>query len=147
MVPTWFLSVALAVSLICCLLGEWDELWISLLCEVLLLLMRFFATMGFHKSTIVARDANTQLDPSFVSAPQATNVDLFAYFAERLFISSSISYSPCRRVPSDSLYVGMPYVWSVDRTACCSVVNRQNYQNNAILALNSIERPATFHRV
>ena len=41
--------------------------------------------MGFHKSTIAARGANTQLDPSFVSAPQATNVDLFACFAERLF--------------------------------------------------------------
>ena len=34
-------------------------------------------TMGFHKSTLVARGANTQLDPSCVSAPPATNVDLF----------------------------------------------------------------------
>ena len=41
--------------------------------------------MGFHKSTIVARGANTQLDPSFVAAPLRTNVDLFACFAERLF--------------------------------------------------------------
>ena len=41
--------------------------------------------MGFHKSTLVARGANTQLDPSCVSAPPATNVDLFACFAERLF--------------------------------------------------------------
>ena len=32
--------------------------------------------MGFHKSTLVARGANTQLDPSCVSAPPATNVDL-----------------------------------------------------------------------
>ena len=42
-------------------------------------------TMGFHKSTLVARGTNTQLDPSCVSAPLATNVDLFACFAERLF--------------------------------------------------------------
>ena len=35
-------------------------------------------TMGFHKSTLVARGANTQLDPSCVSAPPATNMDLFA---------------------------------------------------------------------
>ena len=31
---------------------------------------------------------NTQLDPSCVSAPLATNVDLFVCFAERLFKSS-----------------------------------------------------------
>ena len=49
--------------------------------------------MGFHKSTLVRRGANTQLDPSCVSVPPATNVDLFACFAA-----------------SDSLYVGMPYV-------------------------------------
>ena len=47
---------------------------------------------GFPKSTLVARGANTQLDPSCVSAPLVTNVDLFACFAERLFKSSSISY-------------------------------------------------------
>ena len=41
------------------------------------------ALMGFHKSTLVARGANMQLDPSCVSAPPATNVDLFACFAER----------------------------------------------------------------
>ena len=40
--------------------------------------------MDFHKSTLVARGANTQLDPSCVSAPPATNVGLFACFAERL---------------------------------------------------------------
>ena len=74
--------------------------------------------MGFHKSTLVARGANTQLDSSCLSAPLTTNVDLLACFAERLFKSSSISYWPCRRVASDSLYVGMPYVWSIDRTAC-----------------------------
>ena len=34
--------------------------------------------MGFHKSTLVARGANTQLNPSCISAPPATNVDLFA---------------------------------------------------------------------
>ena len=34
--------------------------------------------MGFHKSTFVARGAKTQLDPSCVSAPPATNMDLFA---------------------------------------------------------------------
>ena len=39
--------------------------------------------MGFHKSTLVARGANTQLDPSCVLAPPAINVDLFACFAER----------------------------------------------------------------
>ena len=49
--------------------------------------------MGFHKSTLVARGANTQLDPSCVSAPPATNVDLFACFAERLF-----NYSVCEEV-------------------------------------------------
>ena len=38
--------------------------------------------MGFHKSMLVARGANTQLDPSCVSAPLATNVDLFVCFAE-----------------------------------------------------------------
>ena len=102
--------------------------------------------MGFHKSTLVARGANTQLDPSCVSAPPATNVDLFACFAERLLKLSSISYLPWRRVASDSLYVGMPYAWSIDSTAC-GMFNRQNSQNNAILALNSIERPATFHRL
>ena len=48
--------------------------------------------MGFHKSTLVARGANTQLGPSCVSAPLATNVDLFVCFAERLFKSSPISY-------------------------------------------------------
>ena len=41
--------------------------------------------MGFHKSTLVARGANTQLKPNCVSAPLATDVDLFACFAERLF--------------------------------------------------------------
>ena len=89
-----------------------------------------------------------QLDPSCVSVPPATNVDLFACFAERLFKSSSIiiSYLPCRRVASDSLYVGMPYAWSIDRTAC-RMFNRQNSQNNAILALDSIERSATFRRL
>ena len=74
--------------------------------------------MGFDKSTLVARGANTQLGPSCVSAPPATNVDLFACFAERLFKSFSISYLSCRRVASDSLYVGVPYAWSIDRTAC-----------------------------
>ena len=39
--------------------------------------------MGFHKSTLVARGANTQLDPSCISAPLPNNVDLFACFAER----------------------------------------------------------------
>ena len=47
--------------------------------------------MGFHKSTLVARGANTQLDPNCASAPPATNVDLFAYFAKRLSKSSSIT--------------------------------------------------------
>ena len=89
-------------------------------------------TMGFHKSTLVARDANSQLDPSCVSVPPAINVDLFACFAERWFKSSSISYLSCRRVASDNLYL---------------YVNRQNSQSNAILALNSIERPATFYRL
>ena len=71
-----------------------------------------------NKSTLVARGANTQLDPSCVSAPPATNVDLFACFAEHLFKSSSISYLPCTRVASDSMNVGMTYVWSIDITAC-----------------------------
>ena len=88
-------------------------------------------TMGSHKSTVVARGANTHLDPSCLSAPPATNVDLFACFAVRLFESSSISYLP--RVASDSLYVGMP--WSIDRTA------------NITPFWHSIERPATFHRL
>ena len=37
-----------------------------------------YRTMGFHKSTLVTinRGADTQLDPSCVSAPLATNVDL-----------------------------------------------------------------------
>ena len=48
--------------------------------------------IGFHKSTLVARGANTQLDPSCVSALLATKVDLFVCFAERLFKSSSISH-------------------------------------------------------
>ena len=46
---------------------------------------------GVHKSTLVARGADMQLDPICVSAPLATNVDLFAGFAERLF-KSSFSY-------------------------------------------------------
>ena len=54
--------------------------------------VRQFIAMGFHKSTLLARGANTQLDPSCVTAPLATNVDLFACFAERLFKSSSIIY-------------------------------------------------------
>ena len=41
--------------------------------------------MGFHKSTLVARGANTQLCHSCVSAPPATDVHLFACFVERLF--------------------------------------------------------------
>ena len=45
-------------------------------------------TMGFHKFMLVTRGDNTQLDPSCVSAPPATNVDLFACCAERLFKSS-----------------------------------------------------------
>ena len=49
-------------------------------------------TMGFYKSTLVARGANTQLDPSCISAPLVTNVDLFVCFPERLFKSSSISH-------------------------------------------------------
>ena len=48
--------------------------------------------MGFHKSTLVAIGANRQLDPSCVSAPLATNVDLFVCVPERLFKSSSISH-------------------------------------------------------
>ena len=32
--------------------------------------------MGLHKSTLVARGADTQLDSSCVSAPLAINVDL-----------------------------------------------------------------------
>ena len=47
---------------------------------------------GFHKSSLVARGANTQIDPSCVSAPLATKVDLFVCFAEGLFISSPIRY-------------------------------------------------------
>ena len=38
--------------------------------------------MVFHQSTLVARGANTQLDPGCVSAPLATSVDLFACFAK-----------------------------------------------------------------
>ena len=41
--------------------------------------------MGFYKSTLVARGANTQLGLSCVSVPLATNEDLFECFAERLF--------------------------------------------------------------
>ena len=62
------------------------------------------------------------IDPSCVSAPLATNVDLIACFGEGLFKSSSISYWPCMRVASDSLYVGMPDVSWVDKRACRIVV-------------------------
>ena len=83
--------------------------------------------MGFHKSTLVTRGANTQLDPNCVSASLTSNVD-FLCFAECLFKSSSISHWPCRRIAIDSLYVGwavcvvnrpngIAYVWSIDRTA------------------------------
>ena len=48
--------------------------------------------MGFHRSMLVANGTDAQLDPSYVSVPPATNVDLFACFAERLFKSSSISF-------------------------------------------------------
>ena len=53
-----------------------------------------YNVVGFHKSTLVARVANTLLDPSCVcvSAPLATNVDLFVCFAERLFKLSSNSH-------------------------------------------------------
>ena len=44
--------------------------------------------IGLNKFALVARGANTQLDPSCVSAPLTTNVDLFACFAERLLKSS-----------------------------------------------------------
>ena len=47
--------------------------------------------MRFHKSTLVGRGADTQLDSSGVSVLLATNVDLFVCLAERLFKSSSIS--------------------------------------------------------
>ena len=47
--------------------------------------------MGFHKSTLAASGADTQLDRNCVLAPLATNVDLFVCFEERLFKSSSIS--------------------------------------------------------
>ena len=105
-------------------------------------------TMGFHKSTLVARGADTQLAPSCVSAPLATNVDLFAYFVERFLKSSSISYWLCRRVASGSLYVWTCRMCGqqTEQHAVC-VVNRQNSENNAFLARNSIERPATFHRL
>ena len=53
--------------------------------------LHVFQFTGFHISTLVARGADTQLDPSCVSAPLATNVDLFACFVERLLKSSSIS--------------------------------------------------------
>ena len=48
------------------------------------MLLKSRRTMGFYKSTLVARGTDTQLDPSCISVPLATNVDLFAFFAERL---------------------------------------------------------------
>ena len=51
-----------------------------------------FCTIGFHKSMLVARGAITQLDPSCLSVPLATNMNLFVCFAECLFKSSSISH-------------------------------------------------------
>ena len=47
--------------------------------------------MGFHKSTLVANGANTQLGCSCVLASLATNMDLFGCFAERLFKSFLVS--------------------------------------------------------
>ena len=38
--------------------------------------------MGFQKSTLVARDADTQLGSSCISARLATNVELFACFGK-----------------------------------------------------------------
>ena len=46
---------------------------------------KLYRLMGFQKSTLVAKVANTQLDPRCVAAPLATNVYLFACFAERVF--------------------------------------------------------------
>ena len=88
----------------------------------------------YNNCVLVARGANTQLYMHYTC------------FAERLFKSSSISYLLCKRVASDSLNVGMPQATCGQQTehyAVC-VINRQNSQNNAILALNSIERTATF---
>ena len=51
----------------------------------------FPVTMRFHKSTLVTRGAEMQLDLSCVSAPLANNVDLFACFVVRLF-KSTFSY-------------------------------------------------------
>ena len=59
--------------------------------------------LGFRKSTLVARGVNTQLDLSCVSAPPATNVDLFACFAER-FAQLAIYHA----VAKPAMYVGMP---------------------------------------
>ena len=50
--------------------------------------LNYDVVVGFHKFTLVAKGADTQPDPSCVSAPLETNVDLFACFAERLFKSS-----------------------------------------------------------
>ena len=47
--------------------------------------------MGFHKSTLVARGADSQLDPSCVSAPLEANVDLFICVAERLLKSACLN--------------------------------------------------------
>ena len=51
------------------------------------LMTEMLQPMEFQKSTLVASGADAQLTlrSSCVSAPLATNVDLFACFAERLF--------------------------------------------------------------
>ena len=101
----------------------YDPIRFSDVTAVILLVLQGLA-MGFHKFTFVARGTDTQLGLSCVAAPLATNVNLFACFAECLF-KSSFSY-----VASDSLYgwacrVYGQYtvqhvvcdVWSIDRTA------------------------------
>ena len=61
--------------------------------------------MGFHKSTLGDRGANKQLDPSCVSAPPVTNVDLFACFAERLFKITKWLRSRASEPCTSALYV------------------------------------------
>ena len=87
--------------------------------------------MGFHKSTLVARGAKTQLDRSCISAPPTTNVDLFACFAERFFKSSSISYLPAGAQPA------IVCMW-----ACrpCGQQTEQPKQRNIGTELNRMSR-------
>ena len=87
--------------------------------------------MGFHTSTLVVRGANTQLSARLT------------YMCVYVLLNACLNHAKLA-IDRAGEYPSIACMWATGHAVC--VVIRQNSQNNAILALNSIERPATFHR-